>query len=153
MIKLYTGKDKCSDVKWIQNIDPYFDNHFTASNLTQSDLNIMYKLEGLELVDKQFSIFKSEEGSFPINYISTGLKTLLIVRYLKRQGIKDRGVDVTECGPNILDALFEEITDGSVPIILRHTDIFGLKDRVVSVNDTSPVRTISKLFDILIQEK
>lgn len=151
MIRLYTDKEKCSTVKWIQNIDPYFDNHFTASKLSQSDLNIMKKLEGVELVDKKASLFKSKDGVFPLYFISTGLKTLLIVRHLKRNKKEGIGVDITECGPNILDSLFEEITDGSIPVILRHTDIFDLKDRVVSVNDTSSVRTISNLFDKLIE--
>lgn len=151
MIQLYTSKEKSSNIKWIQNIDPYFDNHFTANKLSQSDLNIMKKLEGIELIDKKVSLFRSKDGILPLNYISTGLKTLLIVRHLKKDKTQNIGVDVTECGPNILDVLFEEVTDGSVPIILRHTDIFELKDRVISVNNTQPIRTMSNLFEKLIE--
>ena len=113
----------------------------------------MRKLEGVELVDKKSNLFKSKDGVFPLNFISTGLKTLLIVRHLKKDNKKGIGVDITECGPNILDSLFEEITDGSIPVVLRHTDIFDLKDRIVSVNDTFPVRTMSNLFDRIMELK
>ena len=151
MIRLYTAKEKCSKVRWVQNIDPYFNSHITVKSLTRGDLNVMKKLEGVELVDRGSGLFKTKSGIIPLYYISTGLKTLLIIRHLKRERVQGVGVDITECGPNILDSLFEEITDGSVPVVLRHTDIFELKDRVVSVNESAPVRTMSTLFDKLIK--
>lgn len=153
MVRLYTAKEQCTNVEWIQHVGAYFDTTVTASKLSDEDLQLMKKLEDVELVDRSLSIFKSSEGAFPINFISTGLKTLLVTRILKRQGRTDRGVDVTGCGPNVLDYVFEEVEDGSIPIVLRHVDVMSLRKRDVSVNDEPVLHTMSALSNRLLRER
>ena len=95
---------------------------------------------------------KASDTPFPLTFISTGLKTLLTIRYLKRNNIA-MGVDITGCGANIIEFIFKEINDGSIPVVLRHSDLWDLKnDHSVSVNDKQAVDTISDLVSAIIEE-
>lgn len=151
MIRLYTSRDKCAGVKWIRNIDPYFNSFVHTSKLTKGDLNLLRKLEGVELLDSHFGTFLSPEGAFTASGLSSGMKTLLIIRFLKRENKRGVGVDITECGPKMLDYVFEEVTDGSIPVLLQHTDVLRLRNRVISVNDGPVIRSMDKLFDELMK--
>lgn len=151
MIKLYTNKRKRRDLKWIVFVDNFFDSKITASKLSKADWNLMRKLENIELVDKEKNMVRTDGSPFPLIHISTGLKTLLTIRLLKRNNISNVGVDITGCGSNIIDYIFEEITDGDIPVVLRHTDLWELEhNRIVSVNDKRVVRTISDLVAAII---
>ena len=152
MIKLYTNKRKRRDLEWLLFIDDYFDRNISLNNLTRSDMDLMQKLENIVVVDEERNMVKTNGTPFPLIYISTGLKTLIIIRYLKRNNINNVLVDITGCGSNIIEYIFEEITDGSVPIILRHSDLWELKkDRVILINDKIVVRTIHKLINEIIK--
>ena len=152
MIKLYTdSKFAPDDIDWIRYNDIFFNSKITASMLTDKDLSLMKEIEGLILISKENSLFKSRTGIISITNISTSLKTLLNIRWLKRQKNiqKTIGVDITECGSNVLDYVFDEITDGSIPVVLSHWDVLGLKNRYIEVNDTVRVKSMHKLFDLL----
>lgn len=109
----------------------------------------MYEIENLELYDAENNIFKSPTGLITIESISTGLKTLLNIRWLKRQKLNNYGINITECGPNVLDYVFEEVSDGSLLVLLNHWDILTCKDRYVEVNGKQRVKTMNNLFNIL----
>ena len=152
MIKLYTdSKFAPDDIDWIRYNDIFFNSKISAGKLTDKDLSLMNEIEGLILVSKEDSLFKSRTGIILITNISTSLKTLLNIRWLKRQAnlTKKYGVDITECGPNVLNYVFDEITDGSIPVVLSHWDVLGLKNRYIEVNDTVRVKSMHKLFDLL----
>lgn len=152
MIKLYTNKRKRKDIEWIIFADEFFDKNITANKLSRYDLSLMKKLENVELVDVEKNTMKAGNTPFPLTYISTGLKTLLTIRYLKRNNI-GMGVDITGCGANVIEYIFEEINDGSIPVVLRHSDLWDLKnDHSVSVNDKTVVNTISDLVSAIIEE-
>ena len=149
MIKLYTDlKYAPKDIEWIRFNDALFNSNIVARKLTDKDFRLMEEIEGVTLVDKETSLFKSKTGLISIDKISTGLKTLLNIRWLKRQN-KVYGVDITECGPNVLDYIFEEVTDGSIPVLLRHWDVLDLKDRYIEVNGKERVRTMNNLYSLL----
>lgn len=151
MIKLYTNKRKRKDTEWIIFVDDFFDKNITANKLSKTDLNLMKKLENVELVDVEENTVSADGTPFPLTYISTGLKTLLTIRYLKRNHI-NMGVDITGCGANIIEYIFEEINDGSIPVVLRHSDLWDLKnDHSVSVNDKQVVNTTSDLITAIIE--
>lgn len=152
MIKLYSDfKFAPDDIEWIRFNDAFFNSKITASKLTDKDLSMMYEIEGLTLLSKEDNLFKSKTGIIPITNISTSLKTLLNIRWLKSQSnlSKKYGVDITECGSNVLDYVFDEITDGSIPVILRHWDVLGLKNRYIEVNGTVRVKSMNKLYNLL----
>ncbi len=151
MIKLYTNKKRRKDIKWLIFVDEFFDNNITANKLSRSDLNLMEKLENVVLVDVKKNTVSAGGTPFSLTYISTGLKTLLTIRYLKRNNIS-MGIDITGCGANIIEYIFEEIKDGSVPVVLRHSDLWDLKnDHSVSVNDKQVVNTTSDLITLIIE--
>ena len=152
MIKLYTDfKFAPDNIDWIRYNDIFFNSKITASMLTDKDFSLMNEIEGLILISKENSLFKSRTGIISITNISTSLKTLLNIRWLKRQSnlTKKYGVDITECGSNVLNYVFDEITDGSIPVVLSHWDVLGLKNRYIEVNDTVRVKSMHKLFDLL----
>ena len=152
MIKLYTDKRKRKDIEWIIFADEFFDKNITANRLSKTDLNLMKTLENIELVDIEKNTVKAGDTPFPLTCISTGLKILLTIRYLKRNNIS-MGVDITGCGTNVIEYIFEEISDGSIPVVLRHSDLWDLKnDHSVSVNDKQAVDTISDLVSAIIEE-
>ena len=152
MIRLYTDLKFAPDnIDWIRYNDIFFNSKISAGKLTDKDLSLMNEIEGLILVSKEDSLFKSRTGIILITNISTSLKTLLNIRWLKRQAnlTKKYGVDITESGPNVLNYVFDEITDGSIPVVLSHWDVLGLKNRYIEVNDTVRVKSMHKLFDLL----
>ncbi|MBQ8627385.1 MAG: hypothetical protein IJ419_14675 [Agathobacter sp.] len=152
MIKLYSDfKFAPNDIEWIRFNDAFFNSKITASKLTDKDLSMMYEIEGLTLLSKEDNLFKSKTGIIPITNISTSLKTLLNIRWLKRQSnlTVKYGVDITECGSNVLDYVFDEITDGSIPVVLRHWDVLGLKNRYIEINGTVRVKSMNKLYNLL----
>ena len=53
------------------------------------------------------NMVKTDGTPFPLIYISTGLKTLLTIRLLKKHNINNVGVDITGCGSNIIEYIFE----------------------------------------------
>ena len=152
MIRLYTDlKFAPKGIDWIRFNDALFASKITASKLTDKDLSLMYNIEGLSLFRKEDNLFKSRTGIITLNDISTGLKTLLNIRWLKRQkNIKKViGVDITECGSNVLDYVFEEVSDGSIPVLLKHWDVLELKDRYIEVNGKTRVKSMNKLYSLL----
>lgn len=150
MIKLYTDIKYASDnIEWIYSNDALFNSKINANQLNSKDLQLMNEIEGLTLNDKTNSLFNSPTGMITIDNISTGLKTLLNIRWLKRQGLINYGVNITECGPNILDYVFEEVSDGSICVLLNHWDVLSCKDRYIEVNGTQRVKTMKNLFNLL----
>ena len=104
MIRLYTDLKFAPDnIDWIRYNDIFFNSKISAGKLTDKDLSLMNEIEGLILVSKEDSLFKSRTGIILITNISTSLKTLLNIRWLKRQKNiqKTIGVDITECGFNV----------------------------------------------------
>ena len=152
MIRLYTDfKFAPDNIDWIRYNDIFFNSKISAGKLTDKDLSLMNEIEGLILVSKEDSLFKSRTGIILITNISTSLKTLLNIRWLKRQKNiqKTIGVDITECGSNVLDYVFEEVSDGSIPVLLKHWDVLELKDRYIEVNGKTRVKSMNKLYSLL----
>ena len=97
MIKLYTDfKFAPDNIDWIRYNDIFFNSKITASMLTDKDLSLMKEIEGLILISKENSLFKSRTGIISITNISTSLKTLLNIRWLKRQSNLKRAQEVLE---------------------------------------------------------
>lgn len=77
-------------------------------------------------------------GITDIKYLSTGCKTVLCYLYLKKNDVEDIVIDVTECGYNALDVLFDvvdRLEDNDSVFILRHKQgLTKCKNRNYSVN-------------------
>ena len=150
-MKLYTSMEKApKDIYWILRIDSYFKSHYKEFRFTKKDYEYLEQIDNAHICKGNKEFFENlETGVFHYTQLSTGLKALLIIRHIQRAGLKNRGVDVTECGPNVLEYIFDLVKDGSIPIILRHKDILGLSDRVVIVNDNIVVRKMIHLYPLL----
>lgn len=153
MIKLYTDtKFAPSNIKWVMVNDAFFDANISVKKLNKKDKELMNTIEGIRTLDNNYDAVISRTGIITINDISTGLKTLLNIRFLKRnieRVNKPFGVNITECGKNVLDYVFEEVKDGSMFVLLSHFDVLGLKNRYIEVNGNKRVKTMDALFELL----
>lgn len=153
MIKLFTDiKLAPSETNWVMVNDAFFDANIAVKKLNKRDKELMYEIEGIKTLDNNSDAVMSRTGIITINEISTGLKTLLNIRFLKRnieRVNKPFGVNITECGKNVLDYVFEEVKGGSMFVLLRHFDVLGLKNRYIEVNGDKRVKTMDALFELL----
>ena len=137
------------NIKWVVSNDILFNSSISINDLTEKDFQLMDKIEGVKLYDKKTGALQSKTGIISLTQISTGLKTLLNIRHIKRKNIKDVGVNITEAGSNVLDYIFEEVSDGSIPVLLKHWDVLSCKDRYVEINGKDRVKTMKKLYNYL----
>lgn len=142
MIKLYTSYEKIpSEYKIINSVNSDFNVAITKNQLNKKDLELMLEIEGLKnIINSEY--FESNTGIVPIESISTGLKSLLLIRWLKRNKKNEKiCINITECGRNILDYVFSEIAESDFSVLLMHKNVLRLKDRVISVNDSCITKT------------
>jgi hypothetical protein len=87
-----------------------------------------------------------------LNNLSTGLKTVLNILYLK-QNNQARVVDITECGDNALNAVFEIMNgyEGDIKLLLYHAATYKCNDYIYRINDEYIVNSASKLSDKLME--
>lgn len=140
--------------QWVMYNDAFFDSKVSAKDLTKQDLKLMDDIEHINIIDKENGLLMSSTGVIRMDDISTGLKTLLNIRWIKRHSnlISTKiGIDITECGTNVLDYVFDEVKDGSIIVLLRHLGILGLRDRYFRINGAKQVRTIESLYRALMK--
>lgn len=154
MIYLYTSKNRINR-KYIDiwSVDSSFNSVMSRKKLDNRDLEIMKEIEGLEPI-KNSLLFKSNLGVTDIRHISTGLKTVLLIRYLnKYHSDKSYCINITECGTNVLNYVFEEASKNpNIFLVLKHVMVLGLKDKEIKINNSRVVRTSRTLLSALTEE-
>ena len=149
-MNIYTDIDKApKNYAWITDIDAYFDALYFKFSFDKEDLQFIKRIEKAELYDREKFKFINRYGTFYIENISTGTKALLIIRELARKKETNKGMDVTECGPNVLDFIFDVASDAKIPLILKHVDVSSLRDRQITIDDEVTVRKTKNFFDAL----
>ena len=138
---IYTDKNKApNNLKFITNVDSYFCEHLDTFSFDDVDYAYIKEIEHLIDYIKESNICVNKFGCFDIKNISTGTKTLLIIRQIAKQKVCNVGIDVTGCGPNVLEYIFDIASDAKIPLILRHTDILGMRNREITIDDEVTVR-------------
>ena len=131
----------------IGDVESFFDYKISAETLDDYDIEIMKKVDNAKLIDKKLGTIKTPFGVTDITHLSTGCKTVLCYSYLFKEGQKDIIIDVTECGYNALDVLFEYVDrmkDDKSVFLLRHKQgLTKCKDRDYKINGT-PERNLNK---------
>lgn len=149
MIRLYTSK-KFFEKEGITHIDAFFDNTVVRTDLKEQEEKFINKFEQAEFIDETEELLKGRFGMYPMNKISSGVKTLLVLSLISRGVIgKPSYLNVTECGNNILDYVFQLADKIDLPLILNHTELYGVKNYNFIVNDKHNVNDIVELVDIL----
>jgi len=102
-----------------------------------TDHMLMMKYDGARITGKNelhgWTVDTRYGGAYITN-LSTGLKTLLNLRYIKEMP-QYAAIDITEAGENILIDIFEHAVTQDVPVILRHADLPEFSGKKILVDD------------------
>ena len=151
MLKLYTDDSKFDIDKILYSNDAVFDAHTCWMNLDKSDQDLMQKYDKASIIDdnKMFGAsIQTPYGITRVTELSTGLKTLLNLRHMKKMS-QYVAIDVTEAGENVLLDIFEEAVKSGISVILRHTDIPDFRPLSIMVDDIEVVNDVDRLKQIM----
>jgi hypothetical protein len=146
MVKICTSKQAVSDLEGIMDVDAAFSAWVQKDMLGTRELAFMKKFEQAEYGDKGELVGRFME--FPLHDVSSGVKTLLLISLQSRGqfGRNIQYINVTECGSNVLDAVFDLANGMDVRLLLLHTRLRGCRDRDFLLNDRIKVSNISELI-------
>ena len=147
MVSLYTDKIYVSGDVTTDN-DSFFDRFITAKSIDTDDNGCKYlkQIDGAKILDAEMGTIITPLGATVLENISTGTKTVLNLIHLQRIN-KPAILDVTECGANALDAVFELMDNyvGEVKVLLSHAATSKCKDHIFCINDTHIVNDAVEL--------
>lgn len=128
MINIVTNCNKEDESNMIRDFESFFEKYVIAKEFESIDLDVMKRIDHAVLLDKKSGAIQTQFGITDILHLSTGCKTVLSYLYIvKRSEHKFSGkiLDVTECGSNALNVLFncvEQLHDSETIFLLRHTN-------------------------------
>lgn len=140
MINIITKSPENTDCKVISDIESFFLRRVFARDYTDIDLDVMRRIDGAELIDKNRGTITTKLATTSINFLSTGCKTVLVYLYIQRniEQHSDVIIDITECGANALEVLFDVATrfeNNKITFLLRHANgLYKVSDREYRVN-------------------
>ncbi|MCR5402803.1 MAG: hypothetical protein K6E91_03170 [Butyrivibrio sp.] len=125
----------------IGDVESFFNYKVTASHFSEQDIKVLSDIDDAVLLDKNTGAIQTPFGITDITHLSTGCKTVLCYLYLRRKETSSIILDVTECGYNALDVLFECVEkqgDSDSVFVLRHKQgLIKCKDREYTINGHS----------------
>lgn len=142
MISVITSLDKINtdDAELIRDIDSFFILHVPIKGFTSLDREVIKRIDNADLLDGLKDGVKTPSGITSIYNLSTGCKTALVYLYFQRNRKRygDIVIDVTGCGANALDVLFDcasRLVNNNIYFLLRHRNrLFKLSNRDFNVN-------------------
>ncbi len=153
MIDLYNSSKYFSGIEIIVNMESFFKNNISASQLSQDSLDVMKQIDNAILLDKGLGTIQTPFGICNINDLSTGCKTVISAIFInehKDKFISLRAIDATEAGPNAIELLFEYIerTNMNISVVVEHDDIFTCKDRLYRINGEYTVNSLLFMTEV-----
>jgi len=148
MLRLYTNYDKFDEQKVLRFNDAFFDEKVRDGPFDKTATDYMAYYDEAFIIDYDTDPIKVKTKfgrSTDITNLSTGLKTLLNILYMKQHSNGYEAVEVTECGSNILMDIFREARDAKIPLVLKHLSFPQFKDFAVRVDDKKLVTNKSEL--------
>lgn len=151
MINVYTSRKLLGSKAIIDEVDDFFNARVSSKQFEEYDETVMREIDNAKVIDYETGEIKTAFGLTNINNLSSGCKTVLVYLYMKRHPdkYKDCVINVTGCGYNALESLFEQIDrldDSSTILLLLHTD--GLRNcskRKFLINGKHEVDEISEI--------
>lgn len=134
MVNIVTSKGKLPQgVTLVESVDAYF-NRIILSKVGIDNMPKHYLMQFDEATVLKGGNVQTKFGVCSPRMLSTGLKTLCIVIYCKNTPDAPKAVLLTECGANVLEAVFAELDGSNVIGVLQHTYVDNCSDRMYSVN-------------------
>lgn len=141
MVEIYTKKSaippRYKDYIFLDVNDAYFDRITVLEELTTEDKQTIENYEQAKILSGLK--LETRDGIVAdIVDISTGIKTVINIRYTGRHGIHAI-VDITECGPDIVKEAVVSAEKYKIPLYLTHGLIPRLDDTEFIVNGIKAV--------------
>lgn len=154
MIRIYNSIRGINTHKYkvINRNDATFNRNVKPQTLDSTDLELLQRVEWVHNVKSNGACI-GRFGPCTIWDISTGMKTLLNIRYILKNRIPNIIVNVTETGPNILECIFNIVDGTDVGLLLEHCDIAECSDHEYLLNERVYVGSTSKLLGILMHKE
>jgi hypothetical protein len=111
MIKIYTSKDFVN-TGLIELIDEYFFYKVVYEDFMPEGKDAIVKVDNARMPFNNSEVIETPYGVTDIYHFSTGLKTVLCLIHLKKTNCISC-LDISLCGSNALDALFQTYEDNA----------------------------------------
>lgn len=138
MINIYTDWTGFDKKALIIDNDAYFDENVTAHNFEELENEAIEVIDDAKVLDYNIGTIQTPRGVGALENLSSGCKTVLNYLYLYRNKIGNiKAIDVSECGANALEELFEIIEKSKYPIdlVIRHKDrLYMCRERQYKVD-------------------
>jgi hypothetical protein len=156
MVKIYTNikyiPDNITDV--ITDNTRFFRTEVNIKGILEKEISndclyCMEKIDGVKELDYKTGSIITPFGATSIGNLSTGCHTALNILSISNRK-KPLGVDITLCGANALNVIFELFQDKfEVSMILRHWDLTGCNNGEFLINNTERAGSFIKLAALL----
>ena len=149
MIRIYRKSDRFQDNSIIRDNESFFRNNISPQFFDKECENLMYSIDRAEIIDIKNGAIKTPYGITSIYSLSTGCKTAINVYYVfKNPNIYRElvAVDLTECGYNAIDTIFDlcEKYNINIKFTLEHcNDLYKCKDREYCIDDKEIIESLS----------
>ena len=139
MINIITEKPDRKYKYSFDDCESFFRLKVHSKQFTDTDIRVMQLVDNARLLDRNTGAMTTDFGVGSIDNLSTGCKTVLTYLFIQRNRDyfeNDILIDVTECGSNALDVLFdvmEEYDNSEVTLLLLHNNnLFMCKEQCKS---------------------
>lgn len=85
-------------------VDEFFNENMTSSEFTDADIMFLREIDNAEVIGN--NEIRTPMGVCDIKNLSTGVKTLICIMHFK-----DIVFNISGCGSNVIDLLFEEASN------------------------------------------
>lgn len=150
MINIITEKDLIKEYHIFNNANLFVRGMVSAQEFGDLDEYAIKYIDKANLLDRKTGAVETPFGLTDIYHLSTGCKTVLMYLYIYRHRQdydKNIVINITECGWNAIDVLFdcvEKLCDSHTLFFLGHEDgIFNCKKRDYFINKEVSITDLS----------
>lgn len=142
MINIIKSVNNVNDFDYFfDDCESFFKAKVHSKSFTDDDLDVMSAIDNAVLLDKNIGTIKTSFGATYIDNLSSGCKVVLTYLYILRNKNSYKGkilLNVTECGSNALNVLFDLLDKNNkldITLLLKHSnDLFKCKEHNYTVN-------------------
>ena len=148
MINIYKSLQGLDEQTVIADAEAFFNGYITSKHFGDEEAEAMRRIDHAELLDRETNTVKTPRGVTSIDNLSTGCKTAIVYIYLLRNKGHQNIIDVSGCGLNALDFIFDlaEKHAAEIGFVLRHKDnVFQCKERDYMVNGDKHITNLAYL--------
>lgn len=147
MIRLYTFEYAKNFKEYRNNHSEMFKTTVMNDELDNRDIEIIKAVDKAEYVGN--NTMRDRFGNIAsINNLSTGVKTLLNIRWFIKHGKEGTPVNITSCGDNVFSLLVEEAKGHDLNLLTCNYSILCTKRVDILVNDNYIIGSFSELSSL-----